>query len=822
MSDDVFYRLAPFIRDFIYKNNWTELRTIQVDACRVIFDTDNHLLLSSGTASGKTEAAFLPVLTKLHEDPPASVGVLYIAPIKALINDQFYRLNDLLVEANIPVWHWHGDVPASHKQKVMREPAGILQITPESLEGMLINKNRDLIRLFGDLRFIIIDEVHSFMGTSRGIQVQCQMQRLQRYMRCEPRRIGLSATLGDYTLAEKWLSVGSQRKVAIPPVTTGGQKIKLSVEHFYDPEPEDKNAINRKDEIYNEVFLKGRIDPVSNKTIEGIIVNKTDSGRVRVETDESGSYNNTSEILAPNDNINGNEIIPNEDNNVVNEELRASAYWKYLYEKSLNKKCIIFTNLRDHAETSIASLRQIAALQGTPDIYHVHHGSISASFRETAETEMKESPGPVVIGATLTLEMGIDIGRLERIIQIEAPNSVSGFLQRLGRSGRRGNPSEMLLVCKEEKPSGLPLLPDQVPWRFLQIISIIQLYLEERWIEPARDIKYPFNMLYHQTMSTLKGMGELNASDLASRVLNMEPFENVSIDDFRMLLHSLIEMDHVQQTEERGLIIGLNGEKIVNSYKFLAVFPEEDDYMVVSESKQLGKIEVPPPIGERMTLAGRNWEVLDVDMKRKTVIVKPVGGKLKTYWEGGSLKINNRVIENIRKVLITDTVYPYLQKGAILRLEEARFFARNTGLHKHNILSLGGKTACIFPWMGNVDYYTLLFLIKRLCGYRLNIKSIGGIPPYFILIRLGQGDTNDLFRCIKSMFDDDINLDTLLTEDDIATLRRNFEYKLPKYDEFIPLPLIKKSLINDYMDINGIRKVVDKWTCSEVPAGYER
>jgi ATP-dependent Lhr-like helicase len=115
MNDRAFSRLAPFIQEYIYTHAWTELRPVQVEACRVIFDTEAHLLIAAGTASGKTEAAFLPVLTLLHENPSSSVGVLYIGPIKALINDQFERLNDLLKEADIPVWAWHGDISQAGK-----------------------------------------------------------------------------------------------------------------------------------------------------------------------------------------------------------------------------------------------------------------------------------------------------------------------------------------------------------------------------------------------------------------------------------------------------------------------------------------------------------------------------------------------------------------------------------------------------------------------------------------------------------------------------------------------------------------------------------
>src|SRR6476469_5210655 len=147
-----FQRLAPFIQEYIYSNGWTDLRHAQVEACRVVFETDDHLLIAAGTAAGKTEAAFLPVLTRLYENPSESIGVLYIGPIKALINDQFDRLNDLLKYADIPVWAWHGDVAQSQKQKLLKHPKGVLQITPESLESLLINQSKNLDRLFGDLR----------------------------------------------------------------------------------------------------------------------------------------------------------------------------------------------------------------------------------------------------------------------------------------------------------------------------------------------------------------------------------------------------------------------------------------------------------------------------------------------------------------------------------------------------------------------------------------------------------------------------------------------------------------------------------------------
>ena len=230
---NIFNRYAPFIRDFIYQNNWESLRAIQVAAGDAVFNTDDNLLLSASTASGKTEAAFFPILTLFTEDMPKSVGAVYIGPLKALINDQFQRLNDLCREADIPVWHWHGDVAQSRKKRLLENPTGILQITPESLEALLLHKHAYIARLFGDLRFIVIDEVHSLMRGDRGGQTLCLIERLSKLAGVNPRRIGLSATIGDLESTGKFLSAGTGRKTAIPKIEAGGARWRLSMEHFY-------------------------------------------------------------------------------------------------------------------------------------------------------------------------------------------------------------------------------------------------------------------------------------------------------------------------------------------------------------------------------------------------------------------------------------------------------------------------------------------------------------------------------------------------------------------------------------------------------------
>ena len=735
MRDDTFYRLSPFIREYIYKNNWTSLRQIQVDACEIIFDTDDHLLLASGTASGKTEAAFLPVLTKLLEDPPLTVGVLYIAPLKALINDQFYRLEDMIKEAGIKLRHWHGDVPANKKTRFLDEPSGILQITPESLESMLINRNRELMKIFGDLRFIIIDEIHAFMGSDRGLQVQCQIQRLSEYVRSEPRRIGLSATLGDYTIATKWLAAGSDRNVALPDTSGWQQKIRLSVEHFKKPE------------------LEGLTNPM------------TDPSMV------------------------------------------------YMYEKTLGRKCIIFGNGRETPETAIEGLKYIANLKGTPDVYHVHHGSISAPLRETAEVDMKESEGPVVIGATVTLELGVDIGRLDRIIQISPPISVASLVQRLGRSGRRENPAEMWFIDWDTSGDSTRSAPYRIPWFLVQICAMLQLYLEERWIEPAKILKYPLSMAYHQIMSIVASAGELSLDALQEKFYRLNGFSNIRRDDFVEFIIHLTKMDHLQLLEKRGLIIGLEGAKITENYKFYAVFPEEEEWAIMADSQKIGCIEYPIPPGEYVTVAGCNWHVKAVDNTRRIIFVEHTKRLVRYFWKGDRAIIHNRILQRMKQVLLEPTVYPYLQEGARQKLAQARDIAAQIKIENHNIIPMDEYNFCILPWMGHIDYYTFLKALYYYGKDSIGIENTGGFRPYFITLRMKEKniDIEEVLNKIKQIFKEKPNPNDFIKDYEVRQLKKQFEYKVPKYDRFIPDKMLKQQLIEDYIDMHSIWKTIEKW-----------
>ena len=739
---NVFERYAPFIQDYIYRSGWQSLRAVQNAAGEAVFGTEDNVLLTASTASGKTEAAFFPILTLLEENPSASVGVLYIAPLKALINDQFGRLNELCEEAGIPVTRWHGDAAASRKQKLLKHPAGILQITPESLEALLINKHMEIPSLFGDLRFIVIDEIHSLLRADRGLQTFCLIERLCRLAGCAPRRIGLSATLGRPEEAGKLLAAGSGRGTVIPRFDSGREVWRLSMEHFYNTAPQ------------------------------------ADEGRAAPE--------NTPPQEAPSD-----RAPENADPGVG-----------YIFEHTKGRKCLVFTNSREECESVCQLLRQYCEANREPDRFLIHHGNLSASYRESAEEEMKDDESLMSVCATATLELGIDIGRLERAFQIDAPFTVSGFVQRMGRTGRRGDPSEMWFVLREDHQEARSMLPESIPWYLLQAIALVQLYAEERFVEPPNTERLPYSLLYHQTLSTLASCGEMTPGELASRVLTLSCFRRITQDDYRVLLRHLIETDHISRTENGGLILGLAGERIVNSYKFYAVFQENIEYTVRAGSEQLGTIVKPPPVGDKIAIAGRVWAVDEVDHKRREVYCTLVKGNIPAFFGLVAGDIHTRILERMRAVLAEDKQYPYLMPHAVCRLAEARETARSSGLLSRPLIPLGGKMWALFPWLGSYAFLALERFLKLRCAGRLGLRGLNSRRPYYLQFSM-DADEETFYAVTREEAGKEFDPLELVYPKEIPV----FE----KYDEYVPPELVRKGFAYGVLDAEGMKRRVLAW-----------
>ncbi|MCL2708788.1 MAG: DEAD/DEAH box helicase, partial [Defluviitaleaceae bacterium] len=709
-ANEAFERLAPFIQDFIYQNRWTEIRGIQIAACDVIFGTESNLLLSSGTASGKTEAAFLPALTVLDENPSKSVGIMYISPLKALINDQFKRLDQLLSESNIPVCKWHGDASLTEKNKLIKNPAGLLQITPESLESLLINKRGACVNLFCDLRFVIIDEVHYFMRDMRGIQVLCLLERMQRLTENIPRRIGLSATLGDIQAAKDWLNTGSGRDCVAPATDDGKKTIKLHVHRFVR-------------ELENPETLKLMAKQAADEA----------------GTDEFGEYR------AP---VKGLESYADSGDR---------AHFEYLFKMTLDKKTIIFANSREESEFIISNLRAVAAKHKAPDVYRVHHGNVSSLLREQTEDEMKSSDDKIVTSATVTLELGIDIGSLDQAVQIGSPATVSSFAQRIGRCGRRGQIPQLLFTFIESIDTTATDALGPINWEFLRAIAIIELYTKEKWLEPMYPHRHPYSLLYHQTMSFLKSGGEHTPAELAQFMLTLDAFSHISIDDYKHLLTHLVNIEHLQKTENGGLIIGRRGESVVNHFHFYTVFIVPEYFLVKEENKAIGTVDKIFPPGVRFSLAGITWETVDVNVKSKVIFVKRVPGVSVVDWDVDfEAELHTVLVRKMREILAADAAYPYMSDKCVERLHEIQFLTRNCGILDKIVTQLSEKKFAIFPWIGTRQLYTLHYaLLKR----RIKSRMLWRTCVYLEVIH--SGSASELERIIGEIVSSEIDAHAL-------------------------------------------------------------
>ncbi len=737
---DVFQEYAPFIQDYIYRNQWKKLRGVQVAAADVILHQDTNLLLCASTASGKTEAAFFPILTQISRSYCNSVSVLYIAPLKALINDQYDRLQDICADTDIVVTKWHGDASRKKKLDLLENPKGILQITPESLESLLMNHSNELSHLFGELQFVVIDEIHSLLRGDRGRQTFCLLERLEKITNVSPRRVGLSATIGDPVYAGELLSSGTNRKTVIPTFQAEKDVWLISMEHFYTTSQQENT------------------DEVRDEDVQDVIEPSSDS--------------------AP---------------------LHADPSLAYIFSHSRGHKCLVFSNSREECEEITQSFHQYCEMNHEPDRFMIHHGNLSSSFRQMAEESMKIEERNLTVCTTATLELGIDIGRLERAFQINAPYTVSSFLQRMGRTGRRDNPSEMWFVIREEEPSVRDMPVESIPFVLLQAIALVQLYVEKKWVEPPVQKGYRYSLLYHQTMSTIASKGEMSRRELHEDVLGLSSFKFITHEDYDILLDHLLEIDHLQYSEEKKFLVGLAGERVIHSFKFYGVFVESNEFTVLSKSVQLGTIAYPPKVNDKVAIAGKVWIVLEVDRIRKKIYVEPVKGKVPAYFGDCPGDIHTEILQRMKQVLKEDIRYPYLMKQAMARLMHARKIAKSMDVPEKELICLGGTMYALIPWLGSYSFLALERFLKIKCKDRLGIKGIDSQRPYYMQFTMDCNE-NEFRKVLIEEISKFQNPMELLFEKEVPT----FE----KYDMYIPDELLRKEFAFGVLDIEEMKQWV--------------
>ncbi|MGB5025851.1 MAG: DEAD/DEAH box helicase [Saprospiraceae bacterium] len=576
--------LSEPIRKFIRDKGWEQLRPIQTAAIAKILASDDNFILASRTASGKTEAAFLPILSKVDFNE-SGVQVLYISPLIALINDQFYRIEELCKNLDVTVTKWHGEANKTLKDRLIKQPTGIVLITPESLEAMFVNKPFNVKQLFSNLKYVVIDEIHSFIGTDRGIQLKSILSRLQKVNSKSFSIVGLSATIGDYNEAKKFT----------------GDELKTKV--LLDRTAKEINALFR-------------------------------------------YFKNTKEELPL-------ELLKN------------------LYLETKDNKVLIFPNSRGRAEEVAVKLKKISERVKGHSNYFSHHSSVDREVREYVEYFAKNNNRQnFCISCTSTLELGIDIGTVDEVVQIDATHSIASLIQRVGRSGRKeGESSNLFLYATNE-------------WSLLQSIACWLLY-KEGFIEPPQKNEKPYDILVHQALSITKGHSGIKLAELVTQLKENSAFKLIEVFEIEQILNHLIAIDFLEKIQHE-VIIGVEGEKIVNSRDFYSVFKTEENFKVVNAGNTIGEIPFSPQIieDENILLSAKIWKIKFVDHKAKKIEVVPTKDGKKPMFFGGGATIHERIREKMLEILYSKTEYDFLDQPScdeteILRKDFSVFNIQN-------------------------------------------------------------------------------------------------------------------------------------------------
>lgn len=702
-DSSAFERLHPDVQQWVWSQGWTSLRDAQEWAIPALIDADRDVIIAASTAAGKTEAAFLPILTHLLNNTDAPGAVLYISPLKALINDQWDRLTRLCERLEIPVVGWHGDVSASRKHRFLKSPRGILLITPESLEALFVNRGSALAGLFQPLRYIVIDELHAFIGSERGKQLQSLMHRVETVVGKKLPRVGLSATLGEMALAREFLRPGQGRRMDEIISRASGQDLQVQVRGY-------------------------TMLPMKKLTANLQMVVTKDDGNDDQDEEQEEDVSGTRHAIAA-----------------------------HMYKVLRGSNNLIFPNSRDKVEWYADRLRHLCENDGLPNEFLPHHGSLSRDLREDTERALKAGSPPASAVCTTTLELGIDIGNIKAVAQIGPPPSVASLRQRLGRSGRRaGEPATLRAYCQEDTLTPDSDLSDQLRQNLVQTIAMIRLLIE-KWFEPPRANGLHASTLVQQCLSTIAQQGGAHASQLWNELIASGTFAAVDKTDFMALLKALGEKKLIVQDSSGLLLPGEIGEKLVNHYEFYSAFSSDEEFRLLRDGKPLGSIPVSRPLtlGQRIIFAGKRWQVMDVDLEKKVIAVRRARGGEPPVFDGLGAKIHDRVREEMRAVLTEVTPCPFLDANAQALLAEARQTFHRLGLADQRLTG-STSSSYLLTWAGDYTNDALCLLLNQagvMCTASGLVLEISASQESVLaaLARIAELDATDVEPLLKDV-----------------------------------------------------------------------
>jgi len=704
--------LSEPIRKYIRDKRWESLRPIQAAAISKIISTDDNYILASRTASGKTEAAFLPILSKTDFNK-TGVQVLYISPLIALINDQFYRIEELCKNLEIKVTKWHGEAKKSLKISLIKEPNGIVLITPESLEAMFVNAPYNVSTLFGKLRYIVIDEIHSFLGTDRGLQLMSLLFRIQQVNKARIATIGLSATIGDDNYIEA-------------------------------------------------------------KRLTGDVANtKVLLDRTKKETEAKFKYfhNSTAELSL--------DLL------------------KDLYKETCSHKVLIFPNSRGRTEEVAVKLRKISDRVNGHKFYYSHHSSVDKEIRESIEHFAKNNERfNFCISCTSTLELGIDIGTVDKIVQIDSTHSVASLVQRIGRSGRKEGEKSIVNIYATDK------------WSLLQSLACWLLYKAD-FLEPIQTAQRPYDILLHQMLSVVKQLSGCSQNELVKRLKNNYAFQSIEEPKLNDLIEEAIKSDFLEKIQKE-LILGIEGEKIVNTKEFYSVFKTEPNFKVIHSGKKIGDIPFSPQvrIDENLLLAAKIWKIVDIDFNGEKIFVIPTRDGKKPMFFGGGGNIHSKIREAMLRILKSDEVYQELDENSSSVLDELRSdFKRFKIIDFANdrpLIQKEGKLL-VYTFTGSKINKSLFFLI----GLTNKGVSLDDHSSTFE-IEIDKSDLKALIRDINQVFN---QIDTYL----ISALEKNESLiSFSKWGFYLPIKYKCEILKERYFDFEGAISLINNIKLIEV------
>lgn len=687
--------LRKEIRQYIYDEDWDSLRGIQEASIKHVHDTENNLILAAPTASGKTEAAFLPAINSI-KDWASGLKIVYISPLIALINDQFRRIYELCGYMDIPVTSWHGEASRAKKNKLLKKPRGILLITPESIEAMLSLRPGEAKGLFRGTEWIIVDEIHSFLENNRGIQLRSLIERIELYMEKEPRFIGMSATL------------------------------------------------NRED--YKKVknfFISDRVTDVL-----------LDSSQNPLEATKSYYKSN----------------MKRESREALEE----------MYDYSQRESMLIFPNSRGEVERLAVGLSKLGRQRGSDTRYFAHHSSVSKDMRLNAEEFAKSSRGKLfTICCTSTLELGMDIGSVDSIVQYNAPHSVASLAQRLGRSGRTTRKNILHFIATDE-------------WSLLQGLAALSLY-EEGLVDRFDYIIKPYDVLAHQIISILLENTGMPVKNLKNINKNFRCWQDIEDDEYFELLEYLIKRNYIEILENEA-ITGIKTEKLLRGSDFFTHFETENNFSVYNSQRKIGEIPLSPGVqtGVNIFLAAQIWKITDIELKSKKIYVNRAVDGNPPIFLGNGANVTNEIRNRMKVILENENYWIYYNEN--IKEALSKLSKENLRYEKFQWVEKNDKFG-IRTFQGTKINRTLQLLLNMLddrVNYKLDDRET------FIS---GPNIRKDINRVIERKF----------TEDEIFLYLRDnpgiVESYLSsnKYRILLPDNLKIKYVVNNKLDLEGVK-----------------